>query len=640
MICGRKGYPVKVVMPENVTAERTQLLRMYGAEIVYSEGSKGSNGAVELALDMAEKDASYYMPYQYGNQANPLAHYNGTALEILEELDEVAAFVAGLGTGGTLMGNGRRLKEELGDEVKIVAAEPMQGEPVQGLRSLEDGFIPPIIDLSLLDRKIFVTNADAIAFTRKLLDEERLFAGVSSGRDRARRRADRRRARRGQRRVHRRRRRMEVPVVRDLHPSGGGDREPGRHRLVVSAETGAATSSRRTILSRSASASQPVPRSRSAGARSKSNRPNVHKIPPAARNADVEILNGLLDREHKAIAAYTAGIPLLDGHVQAAAKQFLSQELTHAGELCGLIKQAGGIANKPQPSYAFGQPRTAARTSSSSCTRSSRPRSPATSRRSRTSRRGRCAPRWRRFSPTTRSTWSCCAARSGSSRFRLAFVTGGRVGTARRDGRPGHSDQASARLGLLLAGGLRQAGVAVAAAGTRQRAPRRPQSRERRPAARRAARGGAARDRRLRGAYRLGAALASARRAPLGGRSRQERAHVRALTARARASSAARCRRARSAPTAVDKALADRHVSGRVTKLRTEHDCVSLLLDLETVVQGVYFKAMSKLQNPGVLRLAAQIMANEAQHATAISEARRPGDIGQAVPYAFVEGRH
>ena len=130
---------------------------------------------------MAEADASYYMPYQYGNQANPLAHYNGTAPEILEELDEVAAFVAGLGTGGTLMGNGRRLKEELGDAVKIVAAEPMQGEPVQGLRSLDDGFIPPIIDLSLLDRKIFVTNRDAIIWTRKLLDEEGVFAGVSSG---------------------------------------------------------------------------------------------------------------------------------------------------------------------------------------------------------------------------------------------------------------------------------------------------------------------------------------------------------------------------------------------------------------------------------------------------------------------------
>jgi cysteine synthase B len=181
MICSRKGYPLKVVMPENVTPERTQLLRMYGAEIVYSEGAKGSNGAVDKALEMAEADASYYMPYQYGNPANPLAHYNGTALEILEELDEVAAFVAGLGTGGTLMGNGRRLKEELGDAVKIVAAEPMQGEPVQGLRSLDDGFIPPIIDLSLLDRKIFVTNRDAIIWTRKLLEEEGLFAGVSSG---------------------------------------------------------------------------------------------------------------------------------------------------------------------------------------------------------------------------------------------------------------------------------------------------------------------------------------------------------------------------------------------------------------------------------------------------------------------------
>jgi cysteine synthase len=181
MICARKGYRLKVVMPENVTQERTQLLRMYGAEIVYSEGSKGSNGAVEKALDMAQADSSYYMPYQYGNPANPLAHYNGTALEILEELDEVSAFVAGLGTGGTLMGNGRRLKETFGDACKIVAAEPMQGEPVQGLRSLDDGFIPPIIDLSLLDRKIFVTNRDAIAWTRKLLDEESVFAGVSSG---------------------------------------------------------------------------------------------------------------------------------------------------------------------------------------------------------------------------------------------------------------------------------------------------------------------------------------------------------------------------------------------------------------------------------------------------------------------------
>jgi len=181
MICSRKGYPLKVVMPDNVTPERTQLLRMYGAEIVFSEGAKGSNGAVELALDMAAKDASYHMPYQYGNEANPLAHYHGTGPELLAELDEIAAFVAGLGTGGTLMGVGRRLKEELGDAVRIVAAEPMQGEPVQGLRSLDDGFIPPIIDLSLLDRKIFVTNRDAIVWTRRLLDEEGIFAGVSSG---------------------------------------------------------------------------------------------------------------------------------------------------------------------------------------------------------------------------------------------------------------------------------------------------------------------------------------------------------------------------------------------------------------------------------------------------------------------------
>jgi [CysO sulfur-carrier protein]-thiocarboxylate-dependent cysteine synthase len=181
MIAKRKGYKLKVVMPENVTRERTQLLEMYGAEIVYSPGDQGSNGAVAMSLELAAEDPSVYMPYQYGNEANPNAHYNGTALEILEELDEISAFVAGLGTGGTLMGNGRRLKETFGDACKIVAAEPMQGEPVQGLRSLDDGFIPPIIDISLLDRKIFVTNADAISWTRKLLDEEGLFAGVSTG---------------------------------------------------------------------------------------------------------------------------------------------------------------------------------------------------------------------------------------------------------------------------------------------------------------------------------------------------------------------------------------------------------------------------------------------------------------------------
>ena len=180
MICSRKGYPLKVVMPDNVTEERTQLLKMYGAEIVYSPGEQGSNGAVAMAREMAAGDAQYYMPYQYGNEANPLAHYNGTAVEILEELDEVTAFVAGLGTGGTLMGNGRRLKEHDPD-TRVIAAEPLQGELVQGLRSLDDGFIPPIIDLELLDRKIFVSNRDSVIWTKKLLEEEGLFVGVSSG---------------------------------------------------------------------------------------------------------------------------------------------------------------------------------------------------------------------------------------------------------------------------------------------------------------------------------------------------------------------------------------------------------------------------------------------------------------------------
>jgi cysteine synthase B len=180
MICRRKGYPLKVVMPENVTTERTQLLTMYGAEIVYSPGEQGSNGAVAMALEMAESDSSYYMPYQYGNEANPRAHYDGTAVEILEELDDVAAFVGGLGTGGTLMGTARRLKEA-DPATLIVAAEPLQGELVQGLRSLDDGFIPPIIDLSLLDRKIFVSNRDAVIWTKKLIEHEGIFAGVSSG---------------------------------------------------------------------------------------------------------------------------------------------------------------------------------------------------------------------------------------------------------------------------------------------------------------------------------------------------------------------------------------------------------------------------------------------------------------------------
>jgi cysteine synthase B len=181
MICARKGYPLTVVMPDNVTDERTRMLRMYGAEIVYSPGARGSDGAVAMAQAMAAADPSYFMPYQYGNPANPLAHYNGTGLEILQDLGEVAAFVAALGTGGTLMGAGRRLREELGQAVMIVAVEAMPAGPGQGMRSFEDGFVPPLLDPSLLDRRVPVSNQDAIAWTRRLLDEEGIFAGVSSG---------------------------------------------------------------------------------------------------------------------------------------------------------------------------------------------------------------------------------------------------------------------------------------------------------------------------------------------------------------------------------------------------------------------------------------------------------------------------
>ena len=234
MICSRKGYPLKVVMPDNVTQERTQLLRMYGAEIEYSPGEQGSNGAVARALEMAEADASYYMPYQYGNQANPDAHYHGTAVEILEELDEVHAFVGGLGTGGTLMGNARRLKEE-NDETIVVAAEPLQGELVQGLRSLEDGYIPPIIDLSLLDRKIFVSNRDSVVWTKKLLEEEGMFVGRLQRRDRLDRRARGARAGRGQHRLRGPRRRLEVPQLRRLHQDDRAARGRGhaRDRVVL-----------------------------------------------------------------------------------------------------------------------------------------------------------------------------------------------------------------------------------------------------------------------------------------------------------------------------------------------------------------------------------------------------------------------
>lgn len=180
MIGRRKGYKVKAVVPENVTVERRQLLELYGAEIIYSDGTKGTNGAIELAHKLAAEDPQYYMPYQYGNPANPRAHYETTGEEIVRDLPEVDVFIAGLGTGGTLMGVGRRLKEH-NPMVRIIAVEPHPGDLVQGLRSLDEGFIPPILDMSLLDGKIMVDSRCAFAATRDLTKKEGIFAGISSG---------------------------------------------------------------------------------------------------------------------------------------------------------------------------------------------------------------------------------------------------------------------------------------------------------------------------------------------------------------------------------------------------------------------------------------------------------------------------
>src|SRR2546421_4235085 len=180
MIARVKGYQFTAVMPDNVTQERRQMLELYGAQIIYSDGALGSNGAVKRAQELARTDDRYVMLYQYGNDANPRAHYEGTALEIINDLPDLDVFVAGLGTGGTLTGNARRLKEH-NPAIKIVAAEPLQGDSVQGLRSLEDGFVPPIFDQSLLDAKILVSNMDAIRRTRQLKDQAGIFAGPSCG---------------------------------------------------------------------------------------------------------------------------------------------------------------------------------------------------------------------------------------------------------------------------------------------------------------------------------------------------------------------------------------------------------------------------------------------------------------------------
>ena len=180
LVAKLKGYPLTCVMPENATEERKRLLRLFGASIVYSPGAEGSNGAVRLALELAEKAPRYFMPFQYANEANPRAHYEGTGAEIAEALDRVDVVVAGLGTGGTLMGTGERLRETFPDIV-VAAAEPLPGDPVMGLRSLDDGYVPPILDVSKLDRKVLVTNEESVYEVRRLLAEDGIFAGVSAG---------------------------------------------------------------------------------------------------------------------------------------------------------------------------------------------------------------------------------------------------------------------------------------------------------------------------------------------------------------------------------------------------------------------------------------------------------------------------
>jgi cysteine synthase B len=180
LVAKLKGLKLTCVMPANATPERRTLLALYGATIIDSPGELGSNGAVRMAQEIAAQDDRYVMLFQYENAANPDAHYHGTGAEIARDLDRLDAFVAGLGTGGTLMGTGRRLREAF-PGVQIVAAEPLPGDPVMGLRSLDDGYVPPVLDVAQLDRKLLVSNAEAAAAVRVLLEREGIFAGVSSG---------------------------------------------------------------------------------------------------------------------------------------------------------------------------------------------------------------------------------------------------------------------------------------------------------------------------------------------------------------------------------------------------------------------------------------------------------------------------
>jgi len=180
LVARMRGYRLRVVMPENVSVERRQLLEIFGAEVTLSPPEEGSNGAIRLAESIAADDPALVMLFQYGNAANPLAHYEGTGPEIWRDCPDVDCFVAGLGTSGTLMGVGRYLKER-NPAVRIVAVEPPSGELVQGLRSLDDGFVPPVFDPALLDRKLIARPRESVEWTRRLLDECGIFAGISSG---------------------------------------------------------------------------------------------------------------------------------------------------------------------------------------------------------------------------------------------------------------------------------------------------------------------------------------------------------------------------------------------------------------------------------------------------------------------------
>jgi cysteine synthase len=179
MVARRKRYRLTVVMPDNASEERIRLLELFGAEIVFSPGDKGTNGSIDVARRLAGDDR-YYMPFQYGNPANPRAHEDGTGEEIVRDLPSVTHFVAGLGTGGTLTGAGRRLHRHDAD-VKIIAAEPELGDLVYGLRSLDEGFIPPILDEAVIDRKFLVNSSESLRATRELTEKEGIFAGISSG---------------------------------------------------------------------------------------------------------------------------------------------------------------------------------------------------------------------------------------------------------------------------------------------------------------------------------------------------------------------------------------------------------------------------------------------------------------------------